>query len=114
MQVPTAHVLDLFLYIYTNIMTEFPPQIDRVLTREKHLRRMLRIALGMDNMVELAVEWFDRNGDGVLDRLEYFEMSRTIGLEQLRKEVESKSKDEISTSNSDIDVHSSNSPKDEL
>jgi NH3-dependent NAD+ synthetase len=75
---------------------------------------MLGETLGVDNMVELAVGWFDGNGDGRLDRQEYFELSKTIDLENLRKEAQSKFKDEIRASNSDADVHSSDSPKDEL
>lgn len=62
-------------------------QIDRVLTNERGLRHMLSSALGMDNIAELALQWFDSLGDGVLDREEYFTMSKTINLEQLRKDA---------------------------
>lgn len=62
-------------------------QIDRVLTNEMGLRHMLSSALGMDNIAELALQWFDSLGDGVLDREEYFTMSKTINLEQLRKDA---------------------------
>ncbi|XP_061164535.1 peptidyl-prolyl cis-trans isomerase FKBP10-like [Saccostrea echinata] len=72
-------------------------EIDRVLTREKSLRRLLRMSLGMDNMVELAIQWFDKDGDGMLNRLEYFEMSEMIGLEQLRKDANAGLKDKHDT-----------------
>lgn len=62
-------------------------EIDHVLTNERGLRHMLSSALGMDNIAELALQWFDSLGDGVLDREEYFTMSKTINLEQLRKDA---------------------------
>lgn len=48
---------------------------------------MLSLVFGMDNIVELVVQWFDSFGDGVLDREEYFIMFKIINLEQLRKDV---------------------------
>ncbi|XP_062590011.1 peptidyl-prolyl cis-trans isomerase FKBP14-like [Saccostrea cucullata] len=81
-------------------------EIDRVLTREKDLRRMLRLTLGMDNMVELAIQWFDKDGDGMLNRLEYFEMSEMIGLEQLRKNAKAGLEDKDSNSVADSDKES--------
>lgn len=56
---------------------------------------MLSSALGMDNIAELALQWFDSLGDGVLDREEYFTMSKTINLEQLRKDANFKMTDSI-------------------
>lgn len=61
---------------------------------------MLSSALGMDNIAELAVQWFDSLGDGVLDREEYFTMSKTINLEQLRKDANSDSNLESINQNS--------------
>lgn len=75
-------------------------QIDRVLTNERGLRHMLSSALGMDNIAELAVQWFDSLGDGALDREEYFTMSKTINLEQLRKDANSDSNLESINQNS--------------
>lgn len=48
---------------------------------------MLSLVFGMDNIVELVVQWFDSFGDGVFDREEYFIMFKIINLEQLRKDV---------------------------
>lgn len=61
---------------------------------------MLSSALGMDNIAELAVQWFDSFGDGALDREEYFTMSKTINLEQLRKDANSDSNLESINQNS--------------
>lgn len=79
-------------------------EIDRVLTNERGLRQMLSSALGMDNIAELAVQWFDSLGDGALDREEYFTMSKTINLEQLRKDANSDSNLESINQNSNEEL----------
>lgn len=61
---------------------------------ERGLKQMLQNALGMDNIVELAVQWFDADGDGGLNREEYFTLSQTIQLDQMRKDAKAQYPDE--------------------
>lgn len=68
--------------------------IERVLEMERGLKRLLQNALGMDNIVELAVQWFDADGDGGLNREEYFTLSQTIQLDQMRKDAKAQYPDE--------------------
>ncbi|XP_065928895.1 uncharacterized protein [Magallana gigas] len=90
-------------FLYADLNGDFlvdVKEIEYVLTNERGLRQMLSSALGMDNIAELAVQWFDSLGDGALDREEYFTMSKTINLEQLRKDANSDSNLESINQNS--------------
>lgn len=55
-------------------------EIDAALSRDGLLQNLLKNSSGIENMSDLIIAMFDKNGDDALDRDEFFEMHKTIHI----------------------------------